>query len=84
MEGEEAAAEQRALLASFETKRRDKTARKFIHTERREATVRVAATTQEGARHEVHRQNMAVARAAVEQRQLEEDRREAEAARQCH
>jgi hypothetical protein len=42
VEAEEAAAEQRALLAAFETKGRVKTARQFILAERRAAAARVA------------------------------------------
>jgi hypothetical protein len=41
-EAEEAAAEQRAILASFETWRRNETAQRFMVAERRAATARLA------------------------------------------
>jgi hypothetical protein len=73
-EAEEAATEQRALLASFETRRRDEAARHFLVSERRVAVERVAEA-QATARALDHRCNVEAARAMTEQRLNEEDRR---------
>jgi hypothetical protein len=50
-------------MASFETQRRDKSARCLITAKRRAVTDRLAAV-QQRARHSAHRRNMAVAREA--------------------
>jgi hypothetical protein len=42
MEAKEAAAEQRDILASFETRRRDETVQQFMAAERRVAAARLA------------------------------------------
>jgi hypothetical protein len=72
-EAEEAAAERRALVASFETKRCDESARWFMLTERRAPAARLAAA-QQAARQSAHRRNMAAAieeMAAAERRHQE-------------
>jgi hypothetical protein len=50
-------------MASFETQRRDESARCLITAKRRAVTDRLAAA-QQRARHSAHRRNMAVAREA--------------------
>jgi hypothetical protein len=73
-EAEEAAAEQRALMASFEMKRHDESARKFMVAKSR-AAARMAMA-REDAPQSAHRRNMVVAK----RRQEEEDQERATAA----
>jgi hypothetical protein len=61
----EVAVEQRALMASLETQRRDESARRLMTTERRTAADRLAATHQRACHSAQHR-NMAAAREARE------------------
>jgi cytochrome c5 len=61
----EVAVEQRALMASFETQRRDESARRLMTAERRTAADRLAVTHQRVC-HSAHRRNMAAAREARE------------------
>jgi hypothetical protein len=81
-EAKEADAEQRALMALFETKRCDESVRWFMVTERRAPAARLAAAEQ-AARQSAHRCNMAAAReemvAAEWRRQEQEDHAGAEA-----
>jgi hypothetical protein len=63
-EAEEAAAEQRELLASFETQRCDAAARQFMVVERRAAAERVAEA-RAAACATAHRRNVVPARAAM-------------------
>jgi hypothetical protein len=64
VEAEEAAAEQRAILASFETRRRDETAQQFMAAERR-AGAAMLADAHATARSDIHRRNIETARAAM-------------------
>jgi hypothetical protein len=73
-EAEEAAAEQRAILASFETRHRDESAWQFMLAERRAVAAARLADTQAVARAEAHRRNLEAMRAEVEQRLAEADR----------
>jgi hypothetical protein len=63
-EAEEAAVEQRAILASFETQRRDRSAQELMATERRAATARLVED-HVAARANAHRRNIEAARAAM-------------------
>jgi hypothetical protein len=63
-EAEEAAAEQRALLMSFETQHRDEAARHFMHAERSAAAERLGGA-QATAHANAHRRNIEAARAAM-------------------
>jgi hypothetical protein len=73
---EEAAAEQRAILSSFETRRRDQSAQQFMVVERRAAAARLA--DEQAVAHTVgHRCNIEAAwatMAAAEQRLAQVDR----------
>jgi hypothetical protein len=60
-EAAEATAEQRALMASFETQHGDQSARRLMVAERRAAVDRVVAA-QQTVHHSAHRRNMAAAR----------------------
>jgi hypothetical protein len=64
VEVEEAAAEQRAIVASFEMQRRDQAAQELMAAARRAAAARLAEvhTT---ARADTHRRNIEAARAAM-------------------
>jgi hypothetical protein len=63
-EAEETTAEQRAIIASFETQRHDRAAQELMAAERRAASARLAEdhTT---ARTDFHRRNIEAARAAM-------------------
>jgi hypothetical protein len=61
-EAEEAAMEQRVILASFETQRRDQSAQELMATERRAAAARLAKE-HVAARADAHRHNIEAARA---------------------
>jgi hypothetical protein len=63
-EAEEAAAEQRAIVASFETQRRDRAAQELMAAERRAAAARLAED-HTAARADAHRRNIEAARAAM-------------------
>jgi hypothetical protein len=63
-EAEEAAAEQKAILALFEMQRRDRAARELMAAERRAAAVRLAED-HAAARADAHRRNIKAARAAM-------------------
>jgi hypothetical protein len=63
-ESEEAAAEQRAILALFETRRRDQAVQEFMATETRAAAARLA-NDHAAARADAHRRNIEAARAAM-------------------
>jgi hypothetical protein len=63
-EVEEAAAEQRAILASFEAHRRDQSTQELMAAERRAAAARLAEE-HAAARTDAHRRNIKVARAAM-------------------
>jgi hypothetical protein len=81
----ESAAEQRALMASFETHQGDESGRRLMAVERR-ATVSDMAASQHRARHLAHRRNIAAARearGAAERCQEEERARAAALARAC-
>jgi hypothetical protein len=74
-EVEEATAVQRAILASFETQRRDRSAQELMATERRAATARLAEE-HAAARTDAHHRNIEPARAAMaatEQRLFQAD-----------
>jgi hypothetical protein len=62
VDAEEAAAEQRAILASFETRRHNELAQQFMVVERRVAAARLADAA---ARADAHRCNIETARAAM-------------------
>jgi hypothetical protein len=64
VEVEEAAAEQRAIVASFETQRRDRAAQELMAAERRTAVARLAED-QAATRADAHRRNIEAARAAM-------------------
>jgi hypothetical protein len=63
-ESEERAAEERAILMSFETQRRDASAQEFMAAERRAASAKLAAE-HATARTEAHHRNSEAARAAM-------------------
>jgi hypothetical protein len=63
-EMEEAAAEQRAIVASFETQRRDRAVQELMATERRAAVARLAEDHAD-ARADAHCRNIEAARAAM-------------------
>ena len=63
-EAEEAAVEQRAIVASFETQRRDRAAQELMAAERRAAVARLAED-HTAARADAHRRNIEAARAAM-------------------
>jgi hypothetical protein len=63
-EAEEAAAEQRAIVASFETQRHDRAAQELMVAERRAAAARLAED-HAGAHADAHRHNIEAARAAM-------------------
>jgi hypothetical protein len=63
-EAEEAAAEQRAIVASFETQRRDRAVQELMAAERRAAAARLAED-HTAARADAHRHNIEAARAAM-------------------
>jgi hypothetical protein len=63
-EAEEATAEQRAIVASFETQRRDRVAQELMAAERRAAAARLAED-HAAARADAHRRNIEAARAAM-------------------
>jgi hypothetical protein len=64
VEAEEAAVEQRAILVSFETQRRDRAALELMAAKRRAAAARLAED-HAAARADAHRRNMEAARAAM-------------------
>jgi hypothetical protein len=63
-EAEEATAEQRAIVASFETQRRDRAAQELMAAERRAAAARLAED-HTAAHADTHRRNIEAARAAI-------------------
>jgi hypothetical protein len=63
-EAEEAAVEQRAIVASFEMQRLDRAAQELMATERRAAAARLAED-HTAARVDAHRRNIEAARAAM-------------------
>jgi hypothetical protein len=69
-EAEEAATEQRVIIASFETQRHDRAAQELMSAERRAAAARLAED-HTAARANAHRRNIEAARAAM----AEADRR---------
>jgi hypothetical protein len=82
-EAAEFAAEQRALIASFETQRRDEAARRLMAAERRAATDELA-TSHQSARQSAYHCNLAVvdkARATAAGRRPQEDHARVEAER---
>jgi hypothetical protein len=64
MESDEAVAEKRMILASFETRHRDQSVQEFMAAERRVAAARLAEE-HAAARADAHRHNIEVARAAM-------------------
>jgi hypothetical protein len=64
VEAEEAAAEQRAILASFETQHRNQSAQELMATERRATAARLAEE-HAAARADAHRRNIEAARATM-------------------
>jgi hypothetical protein len=75
MESEEAAAEQRTILASFETRHHDQSVKEFMASERRAAAARLAEE-HAAARADAHRHNIEAVRAAMaaaEQRPAQAD-----------
>jgi hypothetical protein len=83
-EAMESAAEQRALMASFETQRRNESARRLMAAERRAAADDLAAAHQ-SARQSAYLQNLAAdkLRVVAAGRQPREDRRRVEAERRA-
>jgi hypothetical protein len=63
-ESEEAAAEQRAILVSFETRRRDQSVQDFMAAERRAIVARLAEE-HAASRADAHRRNIEAARSAM-------------------
>jgi hypothetical protein len=64
MEAEEATAEQRAIVASFETQHHDRVAQQLMAAERRAVAARLAEN-HTAARADAHRRNIEAARVAM-------------------